>query len=85
MGLIPICQFWGDINPIIYDLAEVNLKALMIEESKKGFNIDVVKIREKIGERLCAFGNLDSINLLNRRNPGGYKKRNIKAVTRCQI
>ena len=65
MGLIPICQFWGDINPIIDDLTEINLEALMVEESKKGFDIDVVKIREKIGGRLCIFGNLDSINLLN--------------------
>ena len=64
MGLIPICMFWGDINPILEDLTEINIKALMMEESKKGFIIDIEKIRKQIGDRVCIFGNIDSINLL---------------------
>lgn len=65
MGLVPLCYFTGDINPIIEDIAEINLQALMIEESKKGFVLDAVKIRQKIGDRVCVFGNIDSIYLLH--------------------
>lgn len=65
MGLSAICYFTGDINPIVEDLAEINIDALMMEESKKGFKIDVKNIRERIGETVCIFGNLDSIHLLH--------------------
>jgi len=64
MGMIPICNFWGDVNPILEDLTEINISALMVEESKKQFTIDIHAIREAVGDRLCVFGNLDSITLL---------------------
>jgi len=70
MGLASICYFTGDVNPILDDLAEINIDALMTEESKKGFVIDVKNIRERIGDRVCIFGNLDSIYLLHDGMPG---------------
>ena len=36
----------------------------MFEESKKSFNLDILKIRKKIEDRVCVFGNLDSNYLL---------------------
>jgi len=73
MGLVPICYFTGDINPILDDIAEINLQALMIEESKKGFILDAVKIRQEIGDRICIFGNVDSIYLLHDAKAGQIK------------
>ena len=69
IGLVPICYFTGDINPIVEDVAEINLQALMVEESKKSFKLDVKKIREKIGDNVCIFGNLDTIYLLHDGTP----------------
>jgi len=69
MGIIPICMFWGDINPILEDLIEINCKGLMFEESKKTFIIDIRKIKEQIGGRICVFGNIDSITLLQNGTP----------------
>lgn len=69
LGLYPVCYFMGDVNPIIDDLAEVNIQGLMVEESKKNFHLDVKAIREKIGDRVCIFGNLDSIYLLREGSP----------------
>lgn len=63
-GLIPICMFWGDVLPLLDDYVQTNVMAIMFEESKKGFNLDIRKIREKINNRICIFGNLDSIYLL---------------------
>ncbi|MCL5072975.1 MAG: hypothetical protein M1308_19115 [Actinobacteria bacterium] len=74
MGLVPICMFWGDINPILPDLLEINASALMFEESKKDFILDIKKIRGKIGERICVFGNIDSISLLHSGTPEDIRK-----------
>lgn len=64
-GIEPLCMFWGNINPLIDDYCDVNVKGMLIEESKKGFDLDIVKIRQKTEGRVCLFGNLDSLNLLN--------------------
>ena len=78
MGLVPICMFWGDVNSILKDITEINIKALMVEESKKGFILDVKKIREQIGDRICIFGNIDSIYLLRNGTPEDVKKEVIR-------
>jgi uroporphyrinogen decarboxylase len=52
----------------------INASALMFEESKKGFILDVRKIREKIGNRVCVFGNIDSISLLHSGTPEDIRK-----------
>ena len=80
MKLIPICMFWGDINIILGDLTEINVKALMVEESKKGFDLDIKKIREQIGNRVCIFGNIDSINLLHNGTPEEISEEVIKQI-----
>ena len=69
MGIIPMCHFWGDVNPVLEDLTEINIMALMVEESKKQFTLDIKKIREQVGDRLCVYGNLNSITLLHRGTP----------------
>ena len=69
MGLMPICYFTGDINPIVDDLADIELGGLMMEESKKGFKIDTKKIKDRIGHRVCIFGNIDSIYLMHDGTP----------------
>jgi hypothetical protein len=66
MGLYPLCYFTGDINPILEDLTEINIKGLMIEESKKNFKLEFNEIREKVGDKVCVFSNVDSIYLMNR-------------------
>ncbi len=69
-GMIPICNFWGDVNPIFDDLKEINISALMVEESKKTFDIDVCELRRRAEGAFCLFGNLDSITLLHSGNRG---------------
>jgi hypothetical protein len=46
MGLHPLVMFGGDILPILEDLTQINARGLLIEESKKGFDLDVLRIRE---------------------------------------
>jgi uroporphyrinogen-III decarboxylase len=55
MGLFPIVYFTGDINPILKDLAEINISGLMVEESKKNFHLDVERIKKSLSPHLMNF------------------------------
>ena len=57
---------------------EINIKGLLVEESKKTFRLDIEEIRSRIGGKVCTFGNIDSITLLKDGTPGDVRN----AVTR---
>lgn len=50
----------GDINPRLPRLVELNPSALAVEESKKGFTLDLGAIANAVGSRCALFGNLDA-------------------------
>jgi hypothetical protein len=77
-GMVPICNFWGDVNPIFDDLKEINIRALMVEESKKTFDIDVCALHRRAEGTFCLFGNLDSITLLHSGNPEEIRREVMK-------
>jgi uroporphyrinogen-III decarboxylase len=68
-GLIPICYFLGDVNPLLGDLAEIGIRGLLVEESKKNFRLEVGEIWRRLEGRLALFGNLDSIAVLQDGTP----------------
>ncbi len=68
-GLIPICYFLGDVNPLLGDLAEIGIRGLLVEEGKKSFRLEVGEIWQGLEGRLALFGNLDSIAVLQDGKP----------------
>jgi uroporphyrinogen-III decarboxylase len=44
----------------------MNPHAIALEESKKGFVIDIAEVDAIVGDRSCLFGNFDAITLLER-------------------
>jgi uroporphyrinogen-III decarboxylase len=68
-GLIPICYFLGDVNPLLQDLTEIGIRALLVEESKKNFRLEAGEIWRRLEGRLALFGNLDSIAVLQDGKP----------------
>ncbi len=64
IGLVPVSYFLGDVNPILEDIAGMGARALMVEESKKNFKLEVRDIQQKLDGRLALFGNLDSVYTL---------------------
>lgn len=64
MGMLPIAYYLGEILPILDDIAGIGIKALMIEEPKKGFRLDAVDIYRRLDGRVALFGNLDSVWML---------------------
>ena len=41
IGLIPITYFLGDVVPLLNDIGQMGVRGLMVEESKKAFELDV--------------------------------------------
>ncbi|MBN1903358.1 hypothetical protein JW926_18715, partial [Candidatus Sumerlaeota bacterium] len=64
LGMEPIVYFCGDINPLIPYINCLDVTALLIEESKKNFTLDVKDIRKKLVSHITLFGNLDSVHVL---------------------
>ena len=69
MGLQPVCMFWGDVMPILEDLAGIGIRGLLVEETKKGFTLDIAAIFKILAGRVCLFGNVDSLELLRHGSP----------------
>ena len=61
LGMEPILYFLGDINPLLPDINRLDLSALLVEESKKAFKLDVVDIRQRLRPEVTLFGNVDSV------------------------
>jgi len=64
MGLIPITYFLGDVLPLLSDIRQLGVKALMVEEGKKGIRLDIGEIYRLLEGEVCLFGNLDSVHVL---------------------
>jgi uroporphyrinogen-III decarboxylase len=56
LGLFVLNWFLGDLNPILDKIAEMPIDALVLEQGRKGYEIDPVSIRQRVGHRLCIFG-----------------------------
>jgi hypothetical protein len=66
LGMEPIVYFLGDVNPLIPDINRLGVTALMVEESKKTFVLDVLDLRKRLAPDITLFGNLDSVHCLLR-------------------
>ncbi len=66
LGLKGVLYFCGDCMPRLPALQQLPLDGLMVEESKKDFNIDIGAVRAQVGPDLCLFGNIDSYALVQR-------------------
>jgi len=64
MGIFPMLCFFGNINPLIKYINKIGIKALMVEENRKGFSMDILKIREILNEEITLFGNIDPYEAL---------------------
>lgn len=83
MGLIPITYFLGNIVPLIDDIKGLGVRGLMIEESKKNFNLDVSFIYDKLERVVCLFGNLDSVYIMQNGSREDVIQETIRQTSAC--
>ena len=66
MGLKSILYFCGDVMPRLPALRQLPIDALMVEESKKSFVIEIGEVRASIGPDLCLMGNVDAYGMVEK-------------------
>lgn len=64
LGMIPILYFCGNVMPLLNYIRDLGVDGLMVEESRKNFSIDILKVKEVLDGKVCVFGNLDTVNVL---------------------
>ena len=64
VGMKSVYYPCGDMTDRLQQVEELDPDCISLEESKKGFEIDIAKLDECIGGRFCIFGNMDSIGIL---------------------
>jgi uroporphyrinogen-III decarboxylase len=64
LGLKSIYYACGDIRDRLELMIETGTDCISFEESKKGFEIDIAWVNKVVSGRVCIFGNLDAIRVL---------------------
>ncbi len=62
LGLLPIHYVCGDVLPRLERIAELDVAAVAVEESKKGFSIPIEQVVERVAGRAAVFGNIDAVH-----------------------
>ena len=61
LGLLPIHYVCGDVLPRLEYMVQYDITAVAVEESKKGFRIDLAEVVERVAGRKAVFGNIDAV------------------------
>ena len=64
LGLTVILYYCGDVIPRLPWLKRLGMDALAVEESKKGFSVDIADVIAAVGDTCCVFGNVDAVQVM---------------------
>jgi uroporphyrinogen-III decarboxylase len=73
-GLVGIYHFCGDAIPRIKHIKTYPPTVLGVEESKKGFEVDIGRVRAEAGREICLLGNIDVYEIVEKGTPEGWAK-----------
>ncbi|MFN2110736.1 MAG: uroporphyrinogen decarboxylase family protein [Anaerolineae bacterium] len=73
MGMVSIHYFCGNPAGKWDLLLDTGADALALEESKKGFVIDIADVVERINGRMTVLGNLDAVGILEQADDDGLR------------
>ena len=62
--MIAVFYFCGDVMPRLTPIRTLDPTCLAVEESKKGFEIEIGDVRRQMGEKAGLFGNVDVLGVL---------------------
>jgi uroporphyrinogen-III decarboxylase len=61
LGLLPIHYVCGNSIPRLERMVEYDVAAVAVEESKKGFQIEIDEVVEQVAGRTAVLGNIDAV------------------------
>jgi hypothetical protein len=62
LGLLGIYYMCGDAMPRLERMAQLEVAALAVEESKKTFRIEIDEVVRRVGDRVTVMGNVDAVH-----------------------
>ena len=71
-GMIPIYHFCGDAVPRLPHIVKSQPTIFGVEESKKGFDVEIGKIRAGMGKEVCLLGNVDVYDVVELGTPEAW-------------
>ena len=73
-GMRCVHYYCGSLHNKLDLLLSTNSDAYAFEESKKGFDIDIVEIAKYVNGRHCLFGNIDAVGVLQDGSPDDIRR-----------
>ena len=64
LGLMVVFYYCGDVIPRMPWLRRLGMDALAVEESKKGFSVDIADVIAGVDGACCVFGNVDAVQVM---------------------
>lgn len=61
LGLLPIHYVCGNSIPRLERMVEYDIAAVAVEESKKGFEIEIEEVVDRVAGRAAVLGNIDAV------------------------
>jgi uroporphyrinogen-III decarboxylase len=61
LGLLPIHYVCGDVVPRLDRIAQLDIAAIGVEESKKSFLIEIEEVVQRVAGRAAVLGNIDAV------------------------
>ena len=61
LGLLAIHYVCGDVVPRLDRIAQLDIAAVAVEESKKNFAIEIEDVVNRVGGRVAVLGNIDAV------------------------
>jgi len=61
LGLLAIHYVCGDVVPRLDRIAQLEIAAVAVEESKKSFTIEIEDVVNRVNGRVAVFGNIDAV------------------------
>jgi hypothetical protein len=61
LGLLPIHYPCGDVIPRLERIVQFDIAAVALEESKKGFVLDIEEVVRRVDGQVSLFGNIDAV------------------------
>jgi len=83
IGLYPFVYYCGEILPILDYICELGADALLVEEAKKNFHLEISEIYKRIRGRMTLFGNLDSVDILQKGTKEDVRTETIRQINVC--
>ena len=83
LGLYAFSYFLGDLFPMMEDIKQLGLDALLVERYNKGLDIDIRRVYEEIDGAFTLYGNLNSAETLLHGTPDQVAEETRRQMEAC--